>query len=273
MSISCDTQDLLDAAKCFQCIPPGHQPAVRDYILCNWANGISPFTPDTIPGLVLWLDANQGVTLVGGGVSQWDDQSSSGNDFSQASAGNRPTYSSLAINGHPSIQFDGSVPQWLLGGPGPNFSFSLFTVQAIIHGHIDVNPIIGCDGLLSLWYGGDPTIAFQTLLTWYNGSGNTTIDSGVPAFDDPFLAELTDDGTNIPKIYFNGTLEDTLGIHDTDNNALNAANLVVGLDNTAAPTYQFWGSIGEILIYNSVLSDTDRHRVEFYLNNKWSLGF
>lgn len=36
--ISCDTNSLLDASRCFRCIPPGMRPAVNTYLMAEWAN-------------------------------------------------------------------------------------------------------------------------------------------------------------------------------------------------------------------------------------------
>lgn len=59
-------------------------------------NGVSPaflpnFKPTNISGCVLWLRADLGKTLNGSTVSQWNDQSSSGNNASQGTAANQPT--------------------------------------------------------------------------------------------------------------------------------------------------------------------------------------
>ena len=34
MAVACDSNSLLEAAKCLDCIPPGMQNAVRIYLLC-----------------------------------------------------------------------------------------------------------------------------------------------------------------------------------------------------------------------------------------------
>ena len=60
------------------------------------------YAPVVTPGAVsssplLWLKASDGVTTVGSAVSQWDDQSGSGNDFTQEMA-SRPTLLNSSIN-------------------------------------------------------------------------------------------------------------------------------------------------------------------------------
>jgi hypothetical protein len=49
-------------------------------------------------------------------------------------------------------------------------------------------------------------------------------------------------------------------------------DLYIGRNNSAGADYRLQGHVGEILIYNSVLSSTDRLRVETYLSVKYGLG-
>jgi len=48
------------------------------------------FLPSRIPGLKLWCRYNQGITITGDGVSQWDDQSGNGNHLKQTDNNRRP---------------------------------------------------------------------------------------------------------------------------------------------------------------------------------------
>src|SRR5437899_9425011 len=57
--------------------------------------------------LKLWLRADAGVVVTETGVSYWADQSGSGTEAVQFEPGSRPTLFSGAINGKPSVSFDG----------------------------------------------------------------------------------------------------------------------------------------------------------------------
>ena len=63
-------------------------------------------------GLVLWLNAADAssVTTVSGLVSQWNDKSGSGFNFTQANAANRPTYPGAGRNGHNTVSSQGTEP-------------------------------------------------------------------------------------------------------------------------------------------------------------------
>jgi hypothetical protein len=60
------------------------------------------------PGTVLWLDAARGVTMTGGKVSRWADQSSNGNDAGNGSASHQPML--VMREAGPAIHFSGKVP-------------------------------------------------------------------------------------------------------------------------------------------------------------------
>lgn len=75
---------------------------------CFAGGASTPATPLSIFGaaLVVWVRADLGITTVSGNVSAWADQSGNGNDFAQASAGNRPTYNTAPLNGQPTLRFN-----------------------------------------------------------------------------------------------------------------------------------------------------------------------
>ena len=41
MALSCDAKSLVALATCFRCVPREMRRAVREYLLCQWANGAS----------------------------------------------------------------------------------------------------------------------------------------------------------------------------------------------------------------------------------------
>jgi len=70
--------------------------------------GAAAFSPASIPGLQLWLDASQIVGLNDGDVvTTWQDLSGNGNDVTQTTGSRQPTYQTNEVNGKPCVRFDG----------------------------------------------------------------------------------------------------------------------------------------------------------------------
>jgi hypothetical protein len=66
------------------------------------------WSPGTLPGLVLWLDAAKGAgSAPGDPVSLWSDQSPAHNDATQTDGGYQPILEVSAIGGLPAVRFDG----------------------------------------------------------------------------------------------------------------------------------------------------------------------
>lgn len=73
------------------------------------AGGTPPFSPSDISGLELWLDASDASTITeaAGSVSQWDDKSESGYNFTQPTAARQCTTGTRTMNGLNVLDFDG----------------------------------------------------------------------------------------------------------------------------------------------------------------------
>jgi len=66
------------------------------------------FVPTQIPGCLVWLRGDLGITLSGASVSGWADQSGNTNNASQSGAA-QPPYNPTAASGLPAIQGNGST--------------------------------------------------------------------------------------------------------------------------------------------------------------------
>jgi hypothetical protein len=67
-----------------------------------------PFSPLDLPNLAAWYDASKITGLSdGAAVETWEDSSGNGNDVTQGTADERPTYQTSILNGLPVVRFDG----------------------------------------------------------------------------------------------------------------------------------------------------------------------
>jgi hypothetical protein len=66
-------------------------------------------TPQSLAGLVLWLDGTRGVQTSGEAVTSWDDQSGLKNDATPSATGSSdPVFVAKAIGTAPAVRFDGT---------------------------------------------------------------------------------------------------------------------------------------------------------------------
>ena len=231
------------------------------------------FLPTQISGCRLWLDSQDNSTFTfssGSNIATWLDKSGVGNNATGVSS---PVLTANLINGRQAIAtatgpyFTGSIS--ITGNTVTTFAVALTTASL---------PLGGSDQrLVSLVSGGgvdygtqDGTIALfnQGNSSWigtWRVSGpiaNSGITQNVA-----FLACSKYDGTN-GFLWKNGSPGSIASSASSGNFSVTK----YGIGNLANPTSEFWrGYIGEVIIYNTSLSDTDRRNVEGYLAQKWGL--
>ncbi len=224
--------------------------------------------------LMLWLDADKGITTSGTAVTSWADQSGNGKN---ATGGTSPSLvaSNPAFNNLPTVNFNGSsqymnVDLAFLAG-------SAYTIFAVTAKNSSSTPAYflgnstgsnSGNSALQCGWRGDTTLR----LAQYNND----LDGNGPAFTGSELASL-----------YGGKLDKSTGHHLYYNDAQIASNAnttALSSSNSGTlgrvyiqqgqsfPNNYFNGDIGEILVYNAALSDADRQAVDAYLNGKWALG-
>jgi hypothetical protein len=231
--------------------------------------------PTSIPDLGLWLKSDAGVTLVGGAVDVWADQSGNGRNFSAPGAGNRPAYGTL-IAGKPVLTFDGT-DDYLLGNAsslslaqnvGGLSAFVVFrqSVAATFRLFNISTPTVGNTRFIT---GGDGTQLIinarredmASVAALAGGTQPTTLQMGA------FLARYSA-GTG--AIFQNsasvvdsaltsaGNTADTASGRLTIGNGLNLANHMTG-------------NVCEIVVYRRTLTPAERNTITAYLMNRWEI--
>ncbi len=229
------------------------------------------FSPASISGLRLWLDSSVGlydamsggnlVTTNSAAVRRWEDRS--GNEF-HATGTNSPTLSLNQVNTLPALTFNGSqylsLPTYLNGTEA-----SFFVVAKPSSTPSDNGPLLGNVGSASssghypYQAGGiyDKTASSVR-------KGPITQPSG---FFNWHLYNVTSADNNW-RYLFNGSLH-----FSTTSNTYNAtfgSAPTIAFDQ-AGGSYAFNGSIAEIIVYNTALSESDRLAVSEYLRAKFTL--
>jgi len=235
----------------------------------------SSLSPTSITGCTLWLDAADSSSLVlsGSNVTQWNDKSNGGYNFTSAS-GHYPVYSTNNISITGPASANSANYQYLINTTIPfTTNYSIFCVGNINASHptlYNFNVLIKAATTTNgqLVFGTDASGNFSSVV----GSGtsvNSATNNNTPLISvfSRSIMELTNDGTTTGSLpYINGTVMDA-----RNGTATSFTGLTIGDTFWAGGSNNWNGNVNEILIYNSVLSTADRKKVEGYLAWKWGI--
>lgn len=216
-------------------------------------------TPWTLPttGLVYRLDASDTskLTLSGSSVTAWADSFTSGVSFAQSTASMQPTFVTNCINGLPAIRF-GTTGRTRMAANKAATARTLFIVSRVT-GYPSA-------GLSGIWGqdGNDAGLRQCDSTSWRftgnSGDGN----------DFAYNGQMFINGT--AGFSFAGKPLHLLSAVSPSDKLWTAA--IGDYWNSSTMLRYFIGDIGEILVYNTVLSTNDRQVVESYLRSKWLTG-
>lgn len=226
--------------------------------------------PRTVPGLQLWLDANDNTTLFnsnvggsrvtssGGAIGRWEDKSGNNRHALQSNAAVRPTLSVGTQNNFNCIRFDSTY-------------FSSIDTSSTTSAFVICVFKIDSDPPTSTSFTGHPLGTVSSA-----GAHSPWVDGII--YDPTF--------TNTRKTTFNPTTSLTLftmySVESQVNSwisKINSKEFFNTTSNTFANTYIFqessvWllkGHIGEIISYSPIPSTDNIENIQNYLNYKWRI--
>jgi hypothetical protein len=243
--------------------------------------------------LFLWLDASKSSSITLNGatqVSQWADLSGKGYNFSQATSGNQPTYSTTGSpSGRPGITFTSTSSQYLsLASLPATISFTngftgfnqvSYSATQTTQGWqriFDFGNGTGSNNFMMGRYGNSANTYYES---WNGGSGDqtwTTTNPIVNGSENLYEAVQTG-GTagNLTAVshYLAGAGQAASGAAGSSSthvpNAIARTSNYIGRSNWAADNY-FSGTMSEILLYDTAFTTTQRVILENYLSAKWN---
>ena len=222
--------------------------------------------PTDIVGCTLWLDADDAgsITLSGAQITQWNDKSGNGWNFTPVAGGVGPDYTAATLNGRAVAVFDGSNDglrnlSLIIAQPFTTFFVMLCTDPsngsglAILRGPTS-DPVLGTHPV----NGGSMFVG--------NGTSYPSNTYIMPV-DSAFYATTIHDGAN-SDARLDGVAQFTnvnCGTSGTPNGTHigRSAAFADSLGNEPG------SYIAEVIIYDSALSSGDILDVEAYLNDKW----
>ena len=231
---------------------------------------IALFTPESIAGLELWLDASDAASITesSGEVSQWDDQTANGNDHEQSTGTNQPNTDT--INSNDSLFFDGS-DDFIRDEAASGLSGGAKTV-AIVFTPTDV---ASTDRMLYRMLDSGFSNILQVQQT--SGGDLELLHTATPSNALFTIAGvIADDVTRWAIIRFddgdqNGLASNGNSGSDTET-TISTATPTRSRVGSTDPSNRFYpGHIHEILVYGGVISDAERTSLAAYFENKWNI--
>lgn len=243
------------------------------------------YLPTSISGCRLWLDGADAATITqsGGTVSQWNDKSGNGYNFTQGTTAYQPTFVSGGTNGLSLLRFNGT-DQYLGGGTTLNIGTSDIAIFAVCKYASDASLQSSYIFAKSLYGGAAARILFGVQSMgigdgtggniWWQGS---SYESSYASYHSVEFVTTRASGTN--TFYANGSQFHQIspGV-DTSTNWTSGYNMIVGGYNNGSggispPQSGLYmkGDICEILLYAATITTTQRQTIEAYLAQKWGL--
>jgi hypothetical protein len=236
------------------------------------------FSPQSIPGLALWLDAADTTSITGTStVTAWRDKSGNGNN---ATATGSPALTQNAINGVQAIStavgtyFRGSVP----------ISGTTLTCFAVATTNVTLPNLRTPrrdQRLVSLANGTNTDYSANGVIALFNQDNTSTIAAfDYPTFQGRPSNPIVKDIPFLAVSHFNGTtaslwLNGSAGTVPTTAYSTSFSITKYGIGEQAgivSPINENWsGFFGEIILFSTALTTSQRQQVEGYLAAKWGL--
>lgn len=244
--------------------------AVETYIQERYYLQPLPFNPLMLPGCVCWLRGDRGITLNGGNVAAWADQSGNGNNAVQATAGNQPAFSATGYDGLPCVDWGaGAVSRGLTVASlslGENTMIGAIREDAAggyFLVHIDDG---GADGAYIYGITGD---AFDQHRVGLHSSYNVVVNwlsDGVRR-----TVSVNYGGTHATHFSWRtGTPDvDVSATAGTPGSGAVAGSLYLGHNQVGAGPYK--GVMAEVIVYDRSLTPAELTLVHTYLKSRYGL--
>jgi len=229
----------------------------------------APFSPSDLSNLSLWLKADAGVTLSGLNVTAWADQSGNGNNATTYDV--NPVYTESAKNGKPAITFSGSEMMTTANIFNGSNSRTIFAVY-YVNNEDTANTICGQTNDLEVVNG-----SFFLLQARSDLDGNPYLATanddliGSPFVNQTWKIAMADYNGTTGNLYSNGTNVGTGTFSWNTYNGTFCIGSYFTNDDQGSLFESLIGKIAEIVVYNRVLTATERQNVTAYLNTKYAV--
>lgn len=235
----------------------------------------------------LWIDFSDAstVTTVSGNISQVNDKSGNGLNYTQGTVANRPGYPSAVQNGLNVARFDGGNDRLSLGSSDLGRNLSGATIYVVRRPDV-VNNGGANQGLFAVT---TPTSSLNRLYVYLAATTGALAHGGRTDDSDGFAAAFssTAASTSLFEVqvgvfdyantdlftYLNKSLLTSNTSYQSATATSNTASNNSQIGATANGGTQFFdGDIGEILVFHAKHNDSIKQNVTDYLMVKWGLA-
>lgn len=236
--------------------------------------------PDQPADLELWLDASDTSTIVDSGdsVSRWSDKRGNGNSALQFMGSEQPTTRTRTINGKNVLDFDGGDDLMLLDSqPIIGTEARTIIVMALGDNGVNQNYIVSLSNNFA-GVGGLYRLTTEIGIRIDGGNRQFPADAVEDGINAAIITATNEANSNIEndvnnlQVYKNGVLlSGGASTAPTTPVNTNVGAAAIG-DDAQGSGNRLNGIIGEVLIYNRVLTAAERLATHTYLSNKWGIN-
>lgn len=234
-------------------------------------------TPPVTSGLTHWYDGSDSTTMTvsSGNISQWNNKSpaSGGPNMTQGTGSRQPNLETFVQNGRSAVRFMDANEDNLFSSTQPTTGTSAFTLC------LAAGAVTYSVGQVAVSWGNFNAVGAGWSQSYNNGfleggyAGNVDtegIKSTTSTYSGWFTQVLTASNTSVQG-WMQSEAKKTKTTSPVNISARN--EFFLGwLGDPWYSTYGFNGHIGDVLIYNRVLTDTEATTMRDWLQQKWSIG-
>ncbi|AEV51867.1 hypothetical protein [Prescottella equi] len=219
-----------------------------------------PWSPAMLPNLSAWYDAQTLQGSADSAVGQWDDLSGHGRHMIQATSGSRPLLRASGLNGHKSVQFDGTDDNMRAAIDSYTGVWTVYVVGQWTAATLSSSQWM-LDGL-SVDNSG-------TRLGFYRSSVGFAISRG-----SNLVSPSADNLVHRHKLVYTGTSTITtdgtqIASGGTGTNMETSSLMVGGRGNLSS---WFAGHVGELIYVQGTVSAEDDAKMTTYLRGRWGVS-
>ena len=253
------------------------------------SSGVSHHLPSPpVSGYSGWLDAADTATITktGSAVTSWSNKGSLGNTFSQATAAYQPvsgtttqnSYNVIVYGANDGLVYSGSASDWnFLHNASGSTIFLAFSNSTGVQGYF-VSNNAGTSGQIGTYWCQEATYQMSNVTTKGTPGSyviNNTTASNVITSAFTYVTLIGDPANATAANRSDYRIKQGSAIKNNTQTAAyttsGASNPLVIGDVAAGSNLSFLGNMGEVLIYNSILSAGNILSTQQYLAAKWGV--